>query len=368
MNLPEETTSLFNETLNGLSEWVILMDPDGTIIWSNRAFTEFMGLAAPSGAARHIRQIFPAIAEDLMDDFYEIITSEESRTGIWRAIPGADGQRMIVRFNVVPIRKDAGKNTSIIVYGLDITDQIEMEQFKKDAYGQIEKNIEQFAILGDHIRNPLTAIIGLCDLLDDKTVASKISARAQEIDEIITRIDRGWIESEKVRNIIKKYYDIGATGTHELVARAIHDGYIEQQITCGATPESNPSMRPWNELPHRLKDSNLRQADDIWKKLHLIGCAIGLSVSNKDPLFEFTQGEIELLSVKEHERWMDERMKKGWVYGRVRNDQERIHDCIVPWERLPEDQREKDRNAIRELPGILAKVHLKIIRLKQELT
>ncbi|NMB79255.1 MAG: ryanodine receptor Ryr, partial [Methanomicrobiales archaeon] len=121
----------------------------------------------------------------------------------------------------------------------------------------------------------------------------------------------------------------------------------------------------WNELPHRLKDSNLRQADDIWKKLNLIGCAIGLAITTKEPPFVFTPEEIELLAQAEHERWMDERTKKGWKYSPVRNDQERAHDCLIPWEKLPQTQREKDRNAIRTLPEILAKVHLRIIRLKK---
>jgi len=241
MNLPKDTTGLFDNTLNGLSEWVILMEPDGAITWSNRAFTEFMGEVTPPGS---LRDAFPAIAGELMTDFHEIIASGESRTGIRRTIGGADGQSSVIRFNAVPRRDAAGGIAGIIVYGLDITDQVEMEQFKKDAYTQIEKNIEQFAILGDHLRNPLTAIIGLCDLLDDKTVASKIHARAREIDDIITRIDKGWIDSEKVRNIIKKYYDIGAAGTHELVARAIHEEYIEQQQKTGATPESDPRCVP----------------------------------------------------------------------------------------------------------------------------
>jgi hypothetical protein len=96
----------------------------------------------------------------------------------------------------------------------------------------------------------------------------------------------------------------------------------------------------------------------------MIGCAIGLSISSKEPLFIFKDSEIEMLSREEHKRWVEERVKKGWVYGRVRNDQERIHDCIVSYEDLAEEQREKDRNAVRALPAILAKVHLKIIRLE----
>ena len=92
---------------------------------------------------------------------------------------------------------------------VDITDRKEMEEAHKTALRQIEKNIEQFAILGDHIRNPLTVIVGLtCMFAED--IALKVLAQAREIDRIITEIDRGWIESDKVRNIIRKYYGIGS--------------------------------------------------------------------------------------------------------------------------------------------------------------
>jgi PAS domain S-box-containing protein len=92
---------------------------------------------------------------------------------------------------------------------VDITIRKEMEAAHRTALQQIEKNIEQFAILGDHIRNPLTVIIGLtCMLAED--IAGKVLAQAREIDRIITRIDIGWIESEKVRNLIRKYYGVGS--------------------------------------------------------------------------------------------------------------------------------------------------------------
>ncbi len=364
MSHDTSTTSLFHDTLNGLSDWVFLMDPDGSITWSNQAFRDFFG-RGPSDSVCSLEGVLPGIATELFADFREMVDSGDSRSGIWRALESADGTRAVIRFHAIPHKSQNGTLAGLIVYGRDITDQIEMEQFKKDAFGQIEKNIEQFAILGDHLRNPLTVIIGLCDILEDRTIAAKILARAKEIDELITRIDLGWIESEKVRNIIKKYYDIGATGTHELVARAIHEEYIRQQRECGETPDFNSSMVSWNELPYRLRQSNLRQADDIWKKLHLIGCAIALSIGGNEPVFMFTEPEIEYLAMKEHERWVDERKKKGWVHGKTRNDQERIHDCIIPWERLPEYEREKDRNAIRALPHILKTVHLRIIRLEK---
>jgi len=80
-----------------------------------------------------------------------------------------------------------------------------IEVQKREAYEQIEKNIEQFAILGDHIRNPLAVIVGLADL-SGGTPAEKILEQATIIDGIIDQLDRGWIESEKVREFLRRYY------------------------------------------------------------------------------------------------------------------------------------------------------------------
>lgn len=91
---------------------------------------------------------------------------------------------------------------------VNITDRKQLEEAQRQALEQIDKNIEQLAILGDHIRNPLAVIIGLtCMLAED--IANKVLFQAREIDRIITQLDMGWIESEKVRNIIKRYYGIG---------------------------------------------------------------------------------------------------------------------------------------------------------------
>jgi hypothetical protein len=354
------------DTLEGVSEWVLILAADGSVEWSNRAFNDFMGARKADNTPWDVRTLFPTEANEVMDDIRDVFKSGDLHSGIVLAVQGKSGERKIIRFTALP-HKNADQSISGIFFcGLDITDSVEMEQLKKYAFTQIEKNIEQFAILGDHLRNPLTAIVGLCDLLEDRTTAAKIQARAMEIDGLITRIDRGWIDSEKVRTIIKKYYDIGAAGTHELVARAIHEEYLVLQKNAGATPETNPSMRPWDELPRRLKESNLRQAEDIWKTLHMIQCTIGFYASGREPLFVFTEEEIEFLAEKEHELWVEERIRKGWSYGKTRDDQQKIHNCIVPWADLSEEQRQKDRSAIRALPAILAKVYLKIVRLDKD--
>jgi PAS domain S-box-containing protein len=106
------------------------------------------------------------------------------------------------------VRDDSGNPICIMASFIDITDRKQMEAVKRRALEQIEKNIEQFAILGDHIRNPLAVIVGLSSLTPGD-ITEKILLQAREIDRIITQLDMGWIESDKVRDFIKKYYEVG---------------------------------------------------------------------------------------------------------------------------------------------------------------
>jgi PAS domain S-box-containing protein len=87
----------------------------------------------------------------------------------------------------------------------DITERKIMEEVEKKAFGQIERNIDQLAILGDHIRNPLAVIIGFADLMESPT-GKKIVEQARIIDQIITQLDMQWIESEKVREFVRRHY------------------------------------------------------------------------------------------------------------------------------------------------------------------
>lgn len=348
--------------LNSLPALIFFTDRDGRIIWGNKSFGELFGDIKNQGTGDTIGALFPEDKEGLLRTIHHVNSSGETRNRIICKIDTPRNGTKSLQFSIIPYTDNIRKNSWFIWFAWDITEQAEMERLKKDAYDQIEKNIEQFAILGDHLRNPVAAIIGFCDMLEDKTTAGKIIKQAQEIDQIITRIDRGWIESEKVRAMIKKYYDVGISGTHELIARAMHEEYISQQQKEGLTPQTNPSMRPWNDLSRHLQDANLKQADEIWKKLQLIHCAIAISIKPDETLFEFTSDETETLARQEHDRWVNEKLSRGWTYGSEIDEKQRIHNCIMPWEQLSDSQKEKDRNAVRYLPRVLAKVRLKIVR------
>ena len=128
------------------------------------------------------------------------------------------GEMVLIKYNRTPfyvlmwanlVRDENGNPLCIMTSFIDITDKKQMEIMKRKALEQIEKNIEQFAILGDHIRNPLAVIVGLSSLAPGE-ITDKIILQAKEIDRIVTQLDMGWIESEKVRDFIKRYYMVGA--------------------------------------------------------------------------------------------------------------------------------------------------------------
>lgn len=56
----------------------------------------------------------------------------------------------------------------------------------------------------------------------------------------------------------------------------------------------------------------------------------------------------EALARNVHEVWAAVRLAEGWRYGPVRDEARREHPCLVPYEALPEAEREYDRRTAFE--------------------
>lgn len=95
--------------------------------------------------------------------------------------------------------------TTVLSISRDVSERKKMEEIRQRSFDQIERNIEQFATLGDQVRQPLQVITGLAGL-DDSRYSAEIAGQAAVIDALIDRLDRGWIESEKVRRFLRRHY------------------------------------------------------------------------------------------------------------------------------------------------------------------
>jgi ryanodine receptor 2 len=53
---------------------------------------------------------------------------------------------------------------------------------------------------------------------------------------------------------------------------------------------------------------------------------------------------VEALAENVHDTWAKGRMDDGWTYGHERDDAMKHHPCLVPYNELPESEKEYDRN------------------------
>lgn len=151
----------------------------------------------------------------------------------------------------------------------------------------------------------------------------------------------------------------------EKIAEALHDRYLKNLFK-GKSPaqiakikSTKPAAVNWSALPELYKDSNRDQALHFPIKLAAIRCdlapaAPSTSGKAKAPaarVFTFKKAEIEKLAEMEHERWIGERRL-----------QQPHHPALIPWDKLPDEEKAKDRNAIKDMPEILKAAGLAIIR------
>jgi hypothetical protein len=153
-------------------------------------------------------------------------------------------------------------------------------------------------------------------------------------------------------------------GTHEVLARGIHEEYVRQQESFGLVRAEHPELLPWNELGAALQESNRRQADDIGNKLNAVHCGAAPLLDWDEPLFEFVEEEVERLARLEHARWTAEKRRDGWRQGPRKDAAARVHPSLVPFDELPPAEQQKNRDAVRQIPPLLARLGFRVCRLR----
>lgn len=83
-------------------------------------------------------------------------------------------------------------------------------------------------------------------------------------------------------------------------------------------------------IPNPIDTSNIELPQDIWEL-------------------------CEKLAENTHEVWAKGRIEEGWSYGEKRDDSKKTTPCLVPYDELPESEKEYDRRtAIESLKLIVA--------------
>ncbi|WP_214041379.1 PAS domain S-box protein [Methanoculleus sp.] len=177
---------------------------DAGITYMSPAVTRILGYTPAELLGRRCRDYVNPPSLPAWEEAQKKMAGGEPVEGLEVGFRRKDGTTAFVELNESPIVEQE-EVVGVQAVGREITERKQNEQLRRQAFLQIERNIEQFAVLGDHIRQPLQVTLGRAELLDDEETAAVIRDQVERINEYVRQLDRGWVESRKVREFLRRH-------------------------------------------------------------------------------------------------------------------------------------------------------------------
>jgi len=162
----------------------------------------------------------------------------------------------------------------------------------------------------------------------------------------------------------------------QFMRHLMHDAFFSEKIehlaqdihkvdkTLKRNVETNSEcMLSWKDLSEEMKNSYCDQAKHLPNALYKVNYDT-ISVKEKPDIVEFTEWELNTLAAYEHKRWSLQKKESGWKYGDIKDDIEKTHPSLVPWDVLPPDKKKKLIQSVNSWAEILANSNFKLERLK----
>jgi hypothetical protein len=153
----------------------------------------------------------------------------------------------------------------------------------------------------------------------------------------------------------------------DLLAAAMHENY-RHEARVNHWPMQPEADLPYAQLSPALQETNRAAARRIPEVLDAISVRIVSpreaqmrSLSSAE-LYDLIQQNMKTLAPAEHEGWMNDRAANGWQYGEKRDNAQKLHPSMVPFEKLSAEDKEKDRNQVRSYPDLIEKAGLAAVK------
>ncbi len=143
------------------------------------------------------------------------------------------------------------------------------------------------------------------------------------------------------------------------LARSMHLEYLAEQEEMKKKVEAEgkqfvprPAHKSWEKLPEGYRESNRLAADHLAVKLRAVG--LRMDTPGKPGALTSFPDPGDTLAMMEHERWCAEHWLDGWRLGE-RDDKEKVHPDLKPWDELPVEERYIDQNVMARTVRIVAR-------------
>jgi TIR domain/RyR domain len=121
--------------------------------------------------------------------------------------------------------------------------------------------------------------------------------------------------------------------------------------------ENIPPAADFEPGDQALRDRVLRVAEGRAVALRRLGYTVEPAGGEPD-VVRLDEGAVEALARGEHERWAWETEAGRLPLASILGSRHKLHPRLMPWERLDESDRERERETARELPTVLAQAGL----------
>lgn len=187
--------------LNAIPDALVLIDRGKKIVAVNDPMCRWLKKTCAELEGSSITDVIPPgiiyPGEEMIDDIFSAGTSfccENEHGGVW------------FETSVYPVHEPDGVVARLAIQSRDITWRKNLEeQLKSAGIERIEHNMEQFQILNDQIRTPLQVIMLYLSRGEYK-YRLQIEEQVKIIDALVVKLDKGWLESEKVHSFFLRHY------------------------------------------------------------------------------------------------------------------------------------------------------------------
>ncbi|MFH0966479.1 MAG: GAF domain-containing protein, partial [Methanobacteriota archaeon] len=178
----------------------------GSITLSDEVFRIFgIDLETWTGSREDFFKYIHPDDRNLVTEAFRVILEDGGKGDLEHRVIKTDETVRWVHVIAESIKDEEGNRIGIEGVIHDITERKQSEKERVKSFTQISKNIEHMAILNDEIRNPLAIITAACDVEEGRYTETILQA-VTDIDKIIDRLDKGWLESAKIRTYLKSHY------------------------------------------------------------------------------------------------------------------------------------------------------------------
>ncbi|MBN1168005.1 MAG: response regulator [Methanospirillaceae archaeon] len=187
---------------------ILICSRDRIVTFINTAGGRFFHVNPDEIAGKSIPGLIPGKLSDHLCTLIDSVFS--SKNSSRETLAGMLDDSMVwFDTTVIPVDSEDGTVIEVICHLNNVTRMVLLEQeIEKKGIIQIEQNMEQFQILNDKIRNPLSIIISLASL-EEKEENRLIIEQAKKIDDMVAQLDKGWIRSDSIRAFLLKHYGHG---------------------------------------------------------------------------------------------------------------------------------------------------------------